>query len=127
MGHGPKLAVPSETVGCNCEAYWIISGIVDENSSFGSISSRLDIAYNTNSSNLCVKGQIVKSYGKSKLKILKSEVGTHSLGSGSAMTMYLGEIPVYAIQLIGRWKSDSFMKYLRKQIKQFTLGISSKF
>jgi len=21
VGHGPKLAVPSETVGCNCEAY----------------------------------------------------------------------------------------------------------
>ncbi len=42
------------------------------------------------------------------------------------MTMYLGKIPVYAIQLIGRWKSNSFMKYLRKQIEQFTLGISSK-
>ena len=127
MGHGPKLAVPSETVGCNCEAYWIISGIVYENSSFGGISSQLDIAYNKNSSKLCVKGQRVKFYGKSKLQILKSEVGTHSLRLGSAMTMYLGEIPVYAIQLIGRWKSDSFMKYLRKQIKQFTLGIASKF
>ncbi len=42
------------------------------------------------------------------------------------MAMYLGGIPVYAIQLIGRWKSDSFMKYLWKQIEQFTLGISSK-
>ena len=68
----------------------------------------------------------VKAYGKSKLQILASEVGTHSLRSGSAMAMYLGGIPVYAIQLIGRWKSDSFMKYLRKQIEQFTLGISSK-
>jgi hypothetical protein len=68
----------------------------------------------------------VKSYGESKLQILVSEVGTHSLRSGSAMAMYLGGIPVYAIQLIGRWKSDSFMKYLRKQIEQFTLGISTK-
>ena len=68
----------------------------------------------------------VKAYGESKLQILASEVGTHSLRSGSAMAMYLGGIPVYAIQLIGRWKSDSFMKYLRKQIEQFTLGISSK-
>ena len=68
----------------------------------------------------------VKSYGKSKLQILVSEVGTHSLRSGAAMAMYLGGIPVYAIQLIGRWKSDSFMKYLRKQIEQFTLGISTK-
>jgi len=68
----------------------------------------------------------VKAYSKSKLQILVSEVGTHSLRSGSAMAMYLGGIPVYAIQLIGRWKSDSFMKYLWKQIEQFTLGISSK-
>jgi len=68
----------------------------------------------------------VKAYGKSKLQILVSEVGTHSLRLGSAMAMYLGGIPVYAIQLIGRWKSESFMKYLRKQIEQFTLGISSK-
>ena len=69
----------------------------------------------------------VKSFGKSKLKILESEAGMHSLCLGAAMAMYLGIIPVYAIQLIGRWKSNSFMKYLRKQIKQFTLGIASKF
>jgi hypothetical protein len=68
----------------------------------------------------------VKSYGKSKLQILVSEVGTHSLRLGAAIAMYLGGIPVYAIQLIGRWKSDSFMKYLQKQIEQFTLGISTK-
>ena len=68
----------------------------------------------------------VKSYGKSKLQILDLEVGTHSLRSGAAMAMYLGGIPVYAIQLIGRWKIDSFMKYLWKQIEQFTLGISTK-
>jgi len=57
VGHGPKLAVPSETVGCNCEAYWIISGIVNENSSFGSISSRLNIAHNTKTSKQRVKRQ----------------------------------------------------------------------
>jgi hypothetical protein len=39
----------------------------------------------------------VKAYGKSKLQILVSEVGTHSLRSGSAMAMYLGGIPVYEI------------------------------
>ncbi len=43
----------------------------------------------------------VKSYGKSILQIRVSEVGTHSLRSGAAMAMYLGGIPVYAIQLIG--------------------------
>ena len=54
------------------------------------------------------------------------EVGTHSICSGAAMAMYLGGLPVYAIQLIGRWSSDAFMKYLRKQIEEFTLGVSTK-
>jgi hypothetical protein len=45
----------------------------------------------------------VKSYSKSKLQILKSEVGMHALRLGAAMAMYLGGIPVYATQLIGRW------------------------
>jgi hypothetical protein len=42
------------------------------------------------------------------------------------MAMYLGCLPVYAIQLIGRWSSNSFMKYIRKQIKEFSLGVSMK-
>ena len=68
----------------------------------------------------------VKAYSESKLRILASEVGTHSPRSGAAMAMYLGGLLVYAIQLIGRWSSDSFMKYIRKQIKEFTLGVSMK-
>ena len=68
----------------------------------------------------------VKTYGKSKLQIKSKDVGTHSIRSGAAMAMYLGGLSVYAIQLIGRWSSNSFMKYLRKQIKEFTLGVSMK-
>ena len=68
----------------------------------------------------------VKTFGESRLQIKVTEVGTHSIRSGAAMAMYLGGLPVYAIQLIGRWKSDSFMKYLRRQIEEFTLGVSSK-
>ena len=48
------------------------------------------------------------------------------LRSRAAMAMYLGGLLVYAIQLIGRWSSDSFMKYIQKQIKEFTLGVSMK-
>jgi hypothetical protein len=59
----------------------------------------------------------LKAFGESKLRILASEVGTHLLRSGAAMAMYLGDLLVYAIQLIGRWSSDSFMKYLQKQQK----------
>ena len=40
--------------------------------------------------------------------------------------MYLGGVPVFAIQMIGRWSSDSFMRYIRKQIEEFTFDISHR-
>ena len=43
----------------------------------------------------------VKTFGESNLRIKVTEVGTHSIISGAAMAMYLGGLPVYAIQLIG--------------------------
>ena len=42
------------------------------------------------------------------------------------MAMYLGGVPVFAIMMIGRWASDSFMKYIRTQIKEFTLDVSKR-
>ncbi len=68
----------------------------------------------------------VKAYGESALHIDAREVGTHSIRSGSAMAMYLGGVPVFAIMMIGRWASDSFMKYMRTQIEEFTLDISTR-
>ena len=54
------------------------------------------------------------------------EVGTHSVRSGAAMAMYLGECPVYTIMMIGRWSSDAFLRYIRKQIEQFSHNVSCK-
>jgi hypothetical protein len=54
------------------------------------------------------------------------EIGCHSLRSGSAMAMYLANVPVTTIQLIGRWKSDAFMRYIREQVDCFTENISSR-
>jgi len=42
------------------------------------------------------------------------------------MEMYLGEIPVYTIMLIGRWSSDAFLRYIRKQVEQFSRNVSKK-
>jgi hypothetical protein len=47
------------------------------------------------------------------------KIGTHSLCSRAAMEMYLGEIPVYTVMLNGRWSSNAFLCYIRKQVKQF--------
>ncbi len=42
------------------------------------------------------------------------------------MEMYLGEIPVYTIMLIGRWSSDAFLCYIRRLVEQFSLNVSKK-
>jgi hypothetical protein len=68
----------------------------------------------------------VATYGEVKLGIRKEEIGTHSLRSGTAMANYLGECPVYVIRMIGRWSSDAFLSYIRKQVEQFSHKVSSK-
>jgi hypothetical protein len=54
------------------------------------------------------------------------EIGTHSLRSGAAMEMYLGEIPVYTIMLIGRWSSNAFLHYIHKQFEQFSPNVAKR-
>jgi len=54
------------------------------------------------------------------------EIGTHSLRSGAAMEMYLAAVPVYTIMLIGRWSSDAFLRYIRKQVEQFSKDVAQK-
>jgi hypothetical protein len=68
----------------------------------------------------------VMTYGEAKLRIYRHEVGMHSIQSGAAMAMYLGGVPVFAIMMIGRWSSNAFMKYIRKQIKEFTFDVSQR-
>ena len=69
---------------------------------------------------------VVGAIGEACLGIAKHEVGTHSLRSGAAMAMYLGECPVYTIMLIGRWSSDAFLRYIRKQVMEFSHNVSKK-
>ena len=64
--------------------------------------------------------------GKSRLGFSPNKCGTHSIRSGAAMAMYLNEVPVYTIMLIGRWSSDSFLRYIRKQVKQFIHNVSRR-
>jgi len=64
--------------------------------------------------------------GKDKLGSAPSEIGTYSLRSGTAMAMYLGEVPVYSIMLLGRWSSDAFFRYIRKQAEQFSHNVSHR-
>ena len=68
----------------------------------------------------------VVAIGEDLLGFKKEQVGTHSIRSGAAMAMYLGECPVYTIMLIGRWSSDAFLRYIRKQVEQFSHNVSRR-
>jgi hypothetical protein len=56
----------------------------------------------------------------------QQEDGTGLLQSGAAMEMYLGEISVYTIMLIGSWLSDTFCCFIRKQVEQFSRNVAKK-
>ncbi len=42
------------------------------------------------------------------------------------MAMYLAGTPIFLIMLVGRWSSTEFLKYIQKQVQEFSHGISSK-
>ena len=41
------------------------------------------------------------------------------------MAMILAGTPTYMVMLIGRWKSDAFLAYIRKQVAEFSNQVSS--
>ena len=47
--------------------------------------------------------------GEDRLGLAVKDIGTHSIRSGSAMAMYLDDVPVYTIMIVGRWSSDTFL------------------
>jgi hypothetical protein len=58
--------------------------------------------------------------------IAAEEIGLHSMRSSSAMAMYLNKVPVYTIMLLGRWSSDAFLRYIRRQVNTFGQDVSTK-
>ena len=57
--------------------------------------------------------------GKDILGYESEDIGTQSNRSAAAMAMFMDDTPVYMIMLIGRWKSDAFLKYIRRQVLEF--------
>ena len=68
----------------------------------------------------------VESIGYDRLNLEPGDIGTHSIRSGAAMAMFLDEVPVPRIKMLGRWSSDAFLKYIRKQVEEFSHNISSR-
>ena len=69
---------------------------------------------------------IVDAIGPQVLGFTSKDVGTHSNRSGGAMMMYLAKTPPYTIMMIGRWSSNAFLKYIEKQVLEFSKGVSKK-
>ena len=64
--------------------------------------------------------------GQDKLGFSSKDLGTHSVRSGAAMAIFLDNTPIFLIMLVGRWSSDAFLKYIRKQVLETAKGISSR-
>ena len=54
------------------------------------------------------------------------DIGLHSIRASGAMAMYLNGVPVYTIMLLGRWSSDAFLRYIQKQVTEFSNNVSRK-
>ena len=54
-----------------------------------------------------------------------NNVGDHSIRSSFAMALYLAKRAVSTIMLIGRWNSDAFLPYVRRQAQEFSAGTST--
>ena len=68
----------------------------------------------------------VCAIGEDKLGFKAEHVGTHSQRSGVTMAMYLGECPVYTSMMIQRWSSHASLRYIRKQVEQFSHNVSRR-
>ena len=64
--------------------------------------------------------------GEDRLGFHPDNIGTHSICSGAAMAIYLDGVPTFTIMIIGRWSSDAFLRYIRKQVEQFTHNVSCR-
>ena len=70
--------------------------------------------------------QKAQDLGATKLGHKPMAIGLHSIRSAAAMAMILSGVPNYMVMLIGRWKSDAFLTYVRKQVAEFTKSVSQQ-
>lgn len=53
-----------------------------------------------------------------------TDIGTKSLRSGAAMSLFLTDHSVHKIMILGRWSSDAFLTYIRPQVLEWTDNMS---
>ena len=65
----------------------------------------------------------VASIGKEKLGFKPEDIGNHPNRCAAAMDMFMDNTPVYMIMLMGRRSSNAFLKYIRRQVLEFSKGM----
>ena len=67
----------------------------------------------------------VENIGVNILGFRGNETGTHSVRTSFAMLLYLQRVHPFTIMLQGRWSSEAFLLYVRRQVQQFSTGLSA--
>ena len=63
--------------------------------------------------------------GKKTFGYNASDLGTRSIRSRAAMGLFLANTPVARIMMLGRWKSEAFLVYIRPQVLEWTHSMST--
>ena len=53
-----------------------------------------------------------------------SRIGSHSLRAGGAVMLKLNGYDSDMIKKLGRWRSDTYLRYIQSQIANLTAGVS---
>jgi hypothetical protein len=67
---------------------------------------------------------VIQAIGEDVLHIKKEEIGMHSIRLGAAVAIFLGNCSVCLIIMIGCWSSNTFLRYISKQVEQSSHNIS---
>jgi hypothetical protein len=62
--------------------------------------------------------------GKAEFGFDASEIGSKSIRSGAAMALFIADVSVPKIMILGRWNSDAFLVYIRPQVIEWTNNMS---
>ena len=87
----------------------------------------------TNGSTLLINNTFIRTLlrdtcrlygGKPVFGFHPHEIGNKSIRSGAAMALSLLNHAPYRIQILGRWRSNSFLDYIRPQVLEWTTNMS---
>ena len=90
-------------------------------------------AIHTNGSTLLINNTFVRTLlrdtcrlycGKPVFGFHPHEIGNKSIRTGAAMALSLLNHAPYHIQVLGRWRSNSFLDYIRPQVLEWTTNMS---